>query len=203
MGKFYNVWREDRERWASVLTPHGAQNPDAPRALHYFQARQVVEYMRSQSARGYEVREIQTDGASAGLVAVGYNVWMLKYERWTQMSHTQAITGGGPSQNEKSPDILSMAQANELRSGLVKLTSVRLADCAVMEIASTLFECCDIGVIGAKVAQPVQDLILEITDGKPVEPEMNWAVYCGFEKAPPKKAQYLTKIDPYTGLPKP
>jgi hypothetical protein len=196
----YNVWREDRDRWAAVITPHGANaDIENPKQLTYVEARQVVEYMRSQCARGYEVRELLHNGLS-GDMAVGYNVWMKTYRRWTKRHPNLSI-----EQDENNPAILTLTQANELRNKLVTNTAVKLADCAVMEIASTLFECCDIGVI---VPAPAVQSAPEPTRAQrglgPVEkqPEMNWAVYCGFEKPAPKRVQYLTKIDPYTGLPK-
>ena len=50
MAKFYNVWRQDKDRWAVALDPLCLDNKDGdPHNLSYAAARRVVEHKRATS----------------------------------------------------------------------------------------------------------------------------------------------------------
>lgn len=205
--KYYNVWRSDRgtNRWVKELyeVKPSTQDPNDPQKLSYTVARKCLEYWRAAFPRTEVwVREIADDGISPGII-VGFNVYMVALNRWTNVDLYYADNTRHRAQDPSYPAPLSYTQAIEFRNyigeGEVKEIDSDLSPQPIFKIPVN---------VGASSIAPAVPSSTPTVIPAPTQPVIDFDAYNGFLGLPkwmismaPTALERAAR-DPYTGLAK-
>jgi hypothetical protein len=187
----YNCYKVDSKTWVKDLSPTdlGMQDPLAPLTLSYPEARLIMEEWRTLAPSVLvEVRELLPDGITPGASALGYNVWLHDYGRFTN---------DDINPNPAEPTPLSYLRAQQLQ------TTLSIFNCAIMEIGSDwkprpIYITIPVGDAPI-VAQPTI-----IIDEQHTPPGFDFDIYNGMKDPVVSRDYFGRRIppqtDPYTGL---